>query len=84
MPERLDEEELADRRAGRNAVYQLAALTVGARLCQLSRLLIDDVSAILPRAQAVSRMPSAITALRMCCHRRVAAGTCWRSGTGSA
>ena len=32
MPERLDEEELADWRAGRNAVYQFAALTVGARL----------------------------------------------------
>src|ERR1700731_4027648 len=32
MPERLDDEELADWRAGRNAVYQLAALTVGARL----------------------------------------------------
>jgi hypothetical protein len=32
MPERLDEQELADWRAGRNAVYQLAALTVGARL----------------------------------------------------
>jgi hypothetical protein len=27
MPERLDEEELADWRAGRDAVYQLAALT---------------------------------------------------------
>jgi hypothetical protein len=40
--------------------------------------LIDYVSAILPRAQAVSRMPSAIEALRMCCQRRVAAGTCWR------
>jgi hypothetical protein len=50
----------------------------GNRLCQLSRLLIDAVSAILPRAQAVSRMPSAITALRMCCQRRVAAGTRWR------
>ena len=47
-------------------------------LCQLSRLLIDYVSAILPRAQAVSRMPSAIAALRMCCQRRVAAGTRWR------
>ena len=32
MPERLDMEELADWRAGRNAVYQLAALTIGARL----------------------------------------------------
>jgi hypothetical protein len=32
MPERLDEEELAGWRAGRNAVYQLAALTIGARL----------------------------------------------------
>src|ERR1700732_98259 len=32
MPERLDEEELADRRAGRHAVYQLAARTVGGRL----------------------------------------------------
>jgi hypothetical protein len=32
MPERLEDEELADWRAGRNAVYQLAALTVGARL----------------------------------------------------
>jgi hypothetical protein len=32
MPDRLDQEELADCRAGRDAVYQLAALTVGARL----------------------------------------------------
>jgi hypothetical protein len=32
MPERHDEEELADWQAGRNAVYQLAALTIGARL----------------------------------------------------
>ena len=32
MPERLDDKELADWRAGRNAVYQLAALTIGARL----------------------------------------------------
>jgi hypothetical protein len=32
MPDRLDEDELADWRAGRDPVYQLAALTVGARL----------------------------------------------------
>jgi len=32
MPERLDHEELADWRAGRDAVDQLAPLTVGARL----------------------------------------------------
>jgi hypothetical protein len=32
IPERLDYEELADWRTGRNAVYQLAALTIGARL----------------------------------------------------
>ena len=32
MPERLDEEELADWRAGRNAIYQLAALAIGTRL----------------------------------------------------
>ena len=32
MPDRLDENELADWRAGRNAVYQLVALTSGARL----------------------------------------------------
>jgi hypothetical protein len=32
MPEQLDEEELADWRAGCNAVYQLVALTLGARL----------------------------------------------------
>jgi hypothetical protein len=32
MPDRLDEEELPDWRAGRNAVYQLAALTIGRRL----------------------------------------------------
>jgi hypothetical protein len=32
MPEHLDEVELADSRAGRNAVYQLAAMTIGARL----------------------------------------------------
>ncbi len=31
IPEQLDEEELADWRAGRNAVYQLTALTIGAR-----------------------------------------------------
>ena len=31
MPKRLDEEQLADWR-GRNAFYQLAALTIGARL----------------------------------------------------
>jgi hypothetical protein len=28
MPDRLDEEELADWRAGHDAIYQLAALTV--------------------------------------------------------
>ena len=32
MPECLDEKELEDWRAGRDAIYQLAALTVGARL----------------------------------------------------
>jgi hypothetical protein len=32
LPACLDEEELADWRTGRNAVYQLAALTIGARL----------------------------------------------------
>jgi hypothetical protein len=32
MPKSLDEDELADWQAGRNAVYQLAALTIGARL----------------------------------------------------
>jgi hypothetical protein len=32
MPDGLDEEELADWRAGRDAIYQVAALTVGARL----------------------------------------------------
>jgi hypothetical protein len=32
MPERLEDEELADWRAGRDAIYQLAALTVGTRL----------------------------------------------------
>jgi hypothetical protein len=36
MPERLDEEELSEWRAGRNAVYQLAALTIGARLAVVS------------------------------------------------
>jgi hypothetical protein len=37
MPERVDEEELADWRAGRNAVYQLAAL----RSARASRLPTD-------------------------------------------
>jgi hypothetical protein len=32
IPGRLDEAELADWRAGRNAVHQLAALTIGTRL----------------------------------------------------
>jgi hypothetical protein len=32
IPERLDREERADWRAGRDAVYQLAALTIGVRL----------------------------------------------------
>ena len=31
IPERFDEEELADWRAGRNALYQLAALTADNR-----------------------------------------------------
>src|SRR5215472_14523180 len=37
MPERLDEEELADWRAGRDALYQLAAVTIGARLTVADR-----------------------------------------------
>src|SRR6266446_7670695 len=45
MPERLDDEELADWRAGRNAVYQLAALTIGARLAVADA---SDVSAHTP------------------------------------
>jgi hypothetical protein len=32
IPDRLDREELADWRAGRDAVYQLAALAIGTRL----------------------------------------------------
>jgi hypothetical protein len=32
MPDRLDEDERADWRSGRDAIYQLAALMVGARL----------------------------------------------------
>jgi hypothetical protein len=32
VPDRLNQGELAEWRAGRNAVYQLAALTIGARL----------------------------------------------------
>jgi hypothetical protein len=32
MPERLHDEEPADWRAGRNSIYQLAAVTNGARL----------------------------------------------------
>ena len=32
MPARLDEETFADRRAGLDATYQLAALTLSARL----------------------------------------------------
>jgi hypothetical protein len=37
MPERLDQEELADWHAGRNAVYQLAALTIDARIAVAER-----------------------------------------------
>src|SRR5215472_14719400 len=36
IPERLDEEELADWQAGRKAIYQLAALTIGSRLRSLT------------------------------------------------
>jgi hypothetical protein len=32
IPEHLDQEELADWRAGRSAIYQLAALAIGTRL----------------------------------------------------
>jgi hypothetical protein len=32
IPDRLDQEELADWRAGRNAVYRRATLTIGARI----------------------------------------------------
>jgi hypothetical protein len=38
MPEQLDEEELADWRAGRNAVYQLATLTIGKAPCGRRRM----------------------------------------------
>jgi hypothetical protein len=38
MPDRLDEEELADWRAGCEAVYQLAAHTIGARLAVADHL----------------------------------------------
>jgi hypothetical protein len=38
MPERLDEEELGDWQAGWNAVYQLAALTIGAHLAGRRRI----------------------------------------------
>jgi hypothetical protein len=38
IPERLDEEELADWRARRNAVYQLAALTIGAGIAARRRM----------------------------------------------
>jgi hypothetical protein len=34
MPERLDEQEHADWRAGRDAIYQLAALTVASPRCR--------------------------------------------------
>jgi hypothetical protein len=37
MPERLEEDELADWRAGRDAIYQLAALTIGIRLAVADR-----------------------------------------------
>jgi hypothetical protein len=37
MPERLDEDELADWRAGRNALYQLAALTVDSMIVLRAR-----------------------------------------------
>jgi hypothetical protein len=32
IPERLDQEELGDRRASRDAIYQLAALMIGGHL----------------------------------------------------
>jgi hypothetical protein len=32
VPQRLNKEELADWQAGRNAIYQLATLIIGARL----------------------------------------------------
>jgi hypothetical protein len=41
MPARLDEEELADWRAGRNAIHQFAALTIGTRLA------VADISGVL-------------------------------------
>jgi hypothetical protein len=66
---------------GENGIIQSAKqgdIVLCMRVVSAFAPLIDYVSAILPRAQAVSRMPSAIEALRMCCQRRVAAGTCWR------
>lgn len=53
MPECLDDEELAYWRAGRNAVYQLAALTIGARLA------VADAS-----GAALVAPPSALSATR--------------------
>ena len=51
MPERLDEEEVADCRADRDALYQLAAHTAGAGApCGCRRINRTDlVSAYLPR-----------------------------------
>jgi hypothetical protein len=47
MPERLDDEELADWRGGRNAVYQLLALTIGARRdCVAARCPVDSYVAV--------------------------------------
>jgi len=48
MPEHLDDEELADWRAGRNAVYQLAALTIDARLAVADGVSRQIMSSALP------------------------------------
>jgi hypothetical protein len=50
MPAQLDKEELADWRGGRAAVYQLAALTIGARLAVAEAAPDFDAS---PRSQNV-------------------------------
>ena len=51
MPERLDEEELADWRAGRDAVYQLVALTIG---CLIGASILD------PRGGEADDEPAAV------------------------
>jgi hypothetical protein len=90
MPEYLNDEELADWRAGRNAIYQLAALMIGARLAvadgyiQFRATRDGAITAFRFRYGAPGRAPAARRCCRSAAMDQTAAHQARRRGAGRA